>query len=241
MENFYSEWKETILRFTFDYSSQYRIRLTEPFSHHYFKKNHVDSLSVIGLQASSRGIILTVVDCLIKTNISIKPTDWDKYWNSINFKPLSPLIIIFNDELNVQFDLVALNIIVKFKAWLTKIEQAKPIKKNNLENVAIAEPHLINGNVEFISRLSKTKGGKQVNYSYYQYQLYCWAKYYYSIDKISYSAACKKTIHLHSSEAARKNGTSEIESLRRDITEKYDKVIGFNQLNGCCIPPNEFF
>jgi hypothetical protein len=240
MEKFYSEWKETIFNFTFDSSSHYKVRLTEPFCHHYFKKKKVSSLLVVQLKLNSKGVLFTFSKCPTNINILIKPTCWKEYWDTIEFKHLSPLMITFNDDCDVLFDEMALITLNKFKSWLIQVEQAEPLQKNILKNVAIAEPHLINGNVEFTTRLCNNQGGKQAYYSYHQYQLYCWAKYYYFIDSRSYNTACEKTIKLHSS-APSKNGVSEQESLRKDITKKYDDLKGLNQLDGCCIPPNNFF
>lgn len=241
MRKFYSDWKETIINFSFEPFAQYKVRLTEPFTYRHFQKKYISQLTVIDLLISSKGICLTVEVCSKPKDILIKPINWDEYWATIKFEHLSSLIFTINDDPDIFTDKMALKVIVMFKNWLTEKEQASPLSNNNFQNVAIAEPHLINGNVEFASKLSSNRAGKQKVYSNDDYQLYCWAKYYLWIDKTSYNSACKKAIKLHFQLAKYSNGTAEQERLRRDITKLYDSLKGLSQPNGCSLPPNNFF
>jgi hypothetical protein len=209
------------------------------FNH--FKTNYIKNLLIVDIEINKSNVVLKAYHNSEQKNITLIPNKWSTFWGLLKHEPITPFSILINPPLPKLNGESALKVLKEFKAWLTLQQQKEKLLNNDLKSIAESEPHLINQNKEFMRKLINHKGGKQAVFNNTDYQLYCWAKFIHHSEDISYSKACDEAIKRCGKLTSNEKTSEYAISLKKDITDRYEKEIGLRQITGTDIPVNDFF
>jgi hypothetical protein len=242
MKSIFNGWLSTKLIIAFSNPTEsFNIHFTEPATFQHFKTRYIKKLYIAGIEINKSKIIMSAIHNSEYKNIVITPDKWPTFFGLLKNEQIAPISVLNNPPLPTLQGKSALVVIKEFKKWLTLQQQEEKLQKINFNCVAESEPHLINENTEFRNKLISHKGGKLALFKNEEYQLYCWAKYLFYTQEISYKKACYEAVERFGSFTGDDQITEYAESLRADITKKYDNQNGLNQITGIDFPPNNFF